>query len=264
MFNNESQEFQKPIFDDNWKNSEEEAIEHYSIVSIIAILSLIVGIFSLLYIINHSLLALPIAALAIAAWALYKIKRSKGTITGAGLARITVMLALAAITTVQIQNYIYKRQLILQGREFFSIVFDAAKRGDTLKLYQLLEYEPERKEVRNEVSFWNEKFSNPMESIGITSLIFNDTLKTLLALGDNAKITYDQTVETSKDKKGVDHVAMMYAVTYDDLDGKKTFFLPCYASRVPSKTHNASFWSRIEFDRKPLSIKEKGKVKEDN
>lgn len=254
MFSDESKPQGKGLFENKWDDANKVSQEeHFSAVSVTAILSLIGGVLSLLYFVNHSLFYIPLITLLLVIGALWSIRRSEGTLTGAALARIALFLLLVPIVAGAFQSMIYRRHLILQAREFFPLVIQAAQKGDALTLQQLEKFQPARDEVRDEAAYWADQVKDPIQSIQFYKLIRNPTLLTLAALGENARITYDRTLSVAKDSSdGSDHIISAYAVTFSEFGEKKTFFIPLYGIRTHDAENHASLWRRGSFASEPL------------
>ena len=235
---------------------ENDPAEHFSAVSLSAILALAAGLLSLLYLISRSFLPLPLAALALAFFALFRIRRAEGRLTGGTMARAALTLALIAFTAVPIRGAIYRRELIRQGREFFSLVIDAAQKGDSVALSQLKKYQTSRAPVSDETAYWRNLLKDPIAAPEAVQLLGNDALLAIYNLGENAKITYRCTAEITRDEKhDSDSVYMIYAVTYSEHGEKKTFFIPFHGERARERQNGVALWRCSGYPKKPISLK---------
>ncbi len=233
------------LFDTDWNIDQrtDDEVEKFSSVSVPAVISLVFGVISLFYLVNSSLLLLPILAILSSFFAIWSIARSQGGKTGMGLARGGLFLAIVALVAVPIQNRIYCHSVIQQARAFFPLVFDAAKRGEALELYQLRNYQAGRVEVPDEVVFWNAKLEDPFATGDVLKVVNHPVFRILAALGDDAKITFDRCVSlTSNPMEDTDTICLIYAVTYHEMGEKKTFFVPIFGSRIHDAKNGISSW----------------------
>ena len=147
-------------------SEENDPAEHFSAVSLSAVLALACGVLSLFYLINRNLLPLPVLTLCSAAFALWRIRRSEGRLTGGAMARGSLTLALAVLVAVPVRDTIYHRELVRQGREFISLVIDAAQKGDSVALSQFKRFQSSRETVDDEIRKLSETSSEQSKKIG--------------------------------------------------------------------------------------------------
>ena len=241
-------------FQKTW-GEENDPAEHFSAVSLSAILALAVGCFSPLYLINRVFFFLPITSGVLSLLALWRIRRSEGRLTGSAMARAALVLTLAALSAVPVRDAIYRRELIRQGKEFFSLVIEAAQKGDTLELSQLKQYQSSRETINDEVAYWRNQLNDPLAAPVTVQLLGNRVLLAIYNLGENAKITYRRTADIARDEKNdSDSVCMIYAVTYSEHGEKKTFFIPLYAARTRDKKNGVALWKCLRYPKEPIPL----------
>ena len=237
-------------------SEENDSAEHFSAVSLSAIFALFFAIASLFYLINRSLLPVSVAALGLSLFALRRIRRAEGRLTGGSMARIALFLTIVVLVAVPVRSAIYRRQLIKQGKEFFSLVIEAAQKGDSAALSQLRRFQTSREEISDEAAYWREQLNDPMAAPGTVQLLGNRVLLAIYLLGENGKITYCRTANIDRDEKhDGDSVCMIYAVTYSEHGEKKTFFVPFYGSRLRDKKNGVALWKCSGYPKQPLPLK---------
>ena len=233
----------------------EEPQDQFSAVCLTAVFALAGGVLSLLCLVNHSFWPVPAATLALVLWAFWRIRRSEGRLTGTGLARLALALALIPLTAVPIQRCLYHRDLISQAREFFPLVMKAAQEGDTVALSQFLKFQTSRQTVTNETEYWKNQFDDQMGGMAAQMLVRNPLLVALANLGENASVTYDRTVGIGYNSKyDCDQICCIYAVTYSEHNDKKTFFIRLDGVRTRDKKNHTALWKCERYPSKPLSL----------
>ena len=247
---------EKTGFQNQTWSEENDPAEHFSAVSLSAILALLCAIASLFYLINRTFRPIPVAALGLSLFALWRIRRAEGRLTGGAMARAALTLALVVLVAVPVRTAIYQRQLIRQGKEFFSLVLEAAQRGDSAALSQFKRFQTARETINDEVAYWRGQLNDPMAAPGTVQLLGNKVLMAIYLLGENAKITYCRTADIGRDEKhDSDSVCMIYAVTYSEHGEKKTFLVPFYGARLRDKKNGATFWKCPSYPKQPLPLK---------
>ena len=246
----ESSDIQKQTW-----SEENDPAEHFSAVSLSAVLALVCGFLSLFYLINRSLLPLPILALCSAVFALWQIRRAEGRLTGGAMARVSLTLALAALVAVPVRDTIYHRELVRQGKEFISLVIDAAQKGDSVALSQFKRYQTSRETVDDEVGFWRRQLNDPISAPETVQLLGNKVFLAIYNLGENAQITYRRTAAIGRDEKNDrDTICLIYAVTYSEHGRTKTFFIPFTAARTRDTKSGVALWKSSGYPKKPIPL----------
>ncbi|MBQ6158623.1 MAG: hypothetical protein IJJ20_06405 [Thermoguttaceae bacterium] len=236
-------------------SEENDPAEHFSAVSLSAVLALACGVLSLFYLINRNLLPLPVLTLCSAAFALWRIRRSEGRLTGGAMARISLTLALAVLVAVPVRDTIYHRELVRQGREFISLVIDAAQKGDSVALSQFKRFQSSRETVDDEIGFWRKQLSDPMSAPEAVQLLGNKVFLAIHNLGENANVTYRRTAAIARDEKNDrDTICLIYAVTYSEHGQTKTFFIPFTAARTRDTKSGVALWKSLGYPKKPIPL----------
>lgn len=244
-------EKKKSLFDNSWKSNDgDEQTERFSSVSIPAVLTLVGGFFSTLVFFSPVFLFIPCCAFLLAVWSLWSIRRSDGMLTGERLAWAGLFLLIVPPVATTVNGMIYRAQLVGQAKSFFRSVFDDVRQGDLVAVRQSMSPYFSRSTELTENAFWKTQMGeDEMHERFHADFLMNPTLLTLITLGERATYSYYKTTSViAAPSLDTDRVAMVFAVTYSNSEGKKeTFFIPVVGVRSHDKEKKRVGWGRDEF-----------------
>lgn len=236
------------IFDVKWNETDEmPTVTEYRTLSISGLLALLFGLFSPLVLVSWGFIFLPILAVILAFAALYVIEKSDGMKIGRPLAWMALFLSLCFVVLTFVLWENYKSRMVREAIQFGGIYFELLAHEKTDPEIDLLRVRDMRAPYwhRSKASLedrWRaiDKDMMGQEDVGMTA---NDIcLRTMLALGQNAKATFYKVDSYFYDKKqNLDYVTLIYAVTYSEnipsgdsdkaAEEKKTFFVKLTVKR---------------------------------
>ena len=230
-------------------------IARYRPLSKLAVAGLIVGLLSPLAVIEPVLYLIPLAGILVGALALGRIARSGQALLGrkAALAGLVLSVGLAAAAP---GHWITYRWLLRrEARQFATVWFDLLRQGEPQKAFQLTVHPDYRQPLDD--SLWDYYKENPQQHRSLWDYVGNaerglsdqapPLVRTLLALGSRARVRYFAT-EGQGRIGGTDTVYQIYAVTYDEGGGPKTFFVSMELKRVLVKPSGVASWRITRAD----------------
>ena len=233
----------KSLFTTKWNDASESKEASYRRLSVPALVAFILGVLS--FVIYFSVWFFFIAAIGItlALVAVWAIRRSEGMLFGIGLAHCGLALSLTSLVSVSVMWPYYTYGLRLEGNRFFRIWFDALQEDNIPLAMGMSAPYWERPSIDDKEKWWRDQYANEWKLRGIHNYTSNKLVRTLLALGKKADITYYKTL-LSTVGDGKDTVISVYAVTYtSELGEKETFFIKMTGVRqFPTKNFKSAGW----------------------
>ena len=232
------------LFTTTWNDASEHEESFYRRLSVPALVAFILGVLS--FVIYFSVWFFFIAAIGItlALIAIWSIRRSEGLLFGTGLAQCGLALSLISLVSVSVMWPYYLYELRLEGNRFFRVWFDALQANNIPLAKGMSSPYWERPSITDEEKWWQDQYADRWKHRSIHNYTDNKLVRTLLALGKDADITYYKTLASSVDD-GKDTVVSVYAVTYLSESGEKeTFFVKMTGiRRFPAKDIKNAGWS---------------------
>ncbi len=198
----------------------DDEIAKYRAMSVLAIAALLLGLASPAAVLVPLLWAVPICGAIVSAAALWRIARNP-FLTGRRLALCGLWLSVVFAVAGPTDWLVYRRLVRNEARRFAAVWFDDLQHGQPQKAYQLALH-PSRRQPRND-KLWAFYRDNPRWKKEIEVYVQTPLQRALLALGPKAKVRYYGCggQAASEDAEIVD---LVYAITYEDPEGEKTFF----------------------------------------
>jgi len=227
------------IFDVKWNDAGElPAVKEYRTLCVPSLLALLFGLLTPLVLVNWGFVFIPILALVLAFFALYLIAGSDGMQFGKPLAWAAIFLSLCFVTANFSLQASYKSRVIREAVEFGGSYFELVARSKNDPTVDILS-------IRNMQSPYWQRSVAPLEDQWKAfeknefgqedlSMFANDiTLRTMMALGDNAKASFYKVKSHAHDRgRDNDYVTLVYAVTYKNDNGdNETFFVDLTVKR---------------------------------
>ena len=223
------------VFDVKWNNASElPTVAEYRTISVPSLLALLFGLLTPLVMLHWGFVFMPILALIFAFYALYSIASSDGMRFGRPLAWMAIFLSFCFVVANVSLWEAYKNRQYLEAKDFAGSYFDLIAREkddpeiDILKLRDMRSPYWQRSVAPLE-DRWKamEKERDSFGQEDLSMFVGNTTLRTLMALGHDATVTFYKIKSYSCDKRrDEDFVTLVYAVTYvNDEKEKETFFV---------------------------------------
>jgi hypothetical protein len=212
----------------DFPESKDSDVAEYRALSVSAVGGLVFGLLSPLVFAHPLLWSFPFAGALLSGGALWKIRRQEAILAGRTAARWGLGLSLIFAAAGPTDWLVSRWQREGEARRFAALFFELLARREPEKAFQLTQDPSLRQPLDGRLwdyyrraPHWRlklEQFVAPAEEGQSPPLV-----RTLLALGDSARTRYLKTFGhfTSDTLQIVDQ---LYAVTYSDREGKKTFF----------------------------------------
>lgn len=245
------------IFQTRWNDAGEDETAGYRRLSIAALLALGFGVLSLLILASIWFFFLGLVGIATSLAALAAIRRSDGLLTGAWMARCGLVLSiLTLVGTATFWPY-YHYRIRNEADTFFRLWFASLRESDLPAAYSAITPFWQRNPDPADTEKWWDTFEdNTQFHRAVHRYLDNNSLvTTLMKLGPEAEVSYYRTVSTQT-HNGIDHVVMIYAVTYPAAEGgKETFFVKLHGKRSLNE-HNrtAAGWSLERTPDRPVPL----------
>jgi len=217
---------------------QDDEIAEYRALSVSAVVGLILGLLSVLALVDPLVWLLPLAGVLVSALAMGKIARAAPALTGrkaalAGLV-LSVLFGSAAVT-----DWVTYRALARsEARQFALLWFELLAQREPKKAFQLTLPPRERHPLDEGLTqFYRE---GPRWHRLLLDYVERPVVRTLLALGPRAVVRYYETggQESGGDR---DKLYQVFAVTFDDGGEKKTFFVGLTLHRIDLESGRAAW-----------------------
>ena len=236
------------LFTTTWNDVSANEEASYRRLSVPALLAFLFGVLSFVIYFSVWFFFIAVIGITLALVAVWSIRRSEGTLFGIGLAHCGLALSLISLISVSVYWPYYSYGLRLEGNRFFRIWFDALQEGNIPLAKGMGSPYWERPRLDNEKKWWQDQYGDKWKHRSIHGYTDNKLIRTILALGKKADITYYSTLLSAVgDDK--DTVVSVYAVTYFSESGEKeTFFIKMTGvRRFPTKNFKKAGWSLESF-----------------
>lgn len=214
-----------------------------------AVVALFFGIASFLVFFTFWFFFVSLIGIILASAAIFMIGRSEGSLTGLLPAQFGLALSIISLVAVSIMWPSYQYGLRLEADRFFRIWLDTVIDPEipldkkVAVLRGLTSHYWARPSTEDVEKWWKDLYENKYAHRDIHQYVEDDVLRTLLALGDRAKISYykNRAVSSESDK---DIVVSRYAVTYQTESGTpETFFIEMTGERsFPASDVKSAGW----------------------
>lgn len=230
-----------PMFD-----AADEEVARYHALSSLAVAGLLAGLLSPLAMCASVLWLVPLAAVILSGFALWRIATRWPDLVGRPAALAGLMLGAIFLVAAPVDNLLYRYFLGQQAQQFAEIWFDAVRNGDVHEAHQLMidpKHRPPRESNLPEFYRQNPNWQQKMK-------LFADepTMRTLFALGPAAEIHFHETTTDSR-QEVFNVVQQTYAVTYpDEQKQPKSFFITLLMQRTVDTTSGRANWTLIRVE----------------
>ena len=196
-------------------------VTDYKPVSLLAVLTFVLGIASCLALAGPVLFIIPSAALLVSILAFRSIAASDGMLIGRKLIIWGLVLA-AFFSTTSIARTIARRELAVRDARQLARTFLTLIQKDEPQMAHQLQYrESQRQPPRT--SLWTHYRTSLKDYEGLQTFVNDPLVRTLRTLGGNATVQFYAVEEIVENSQGM-AFSLLYTVTYEE-DGKpQTFF----------------------------------------
>ena len=220
------------LFASHWNDTNRPEEVGYRQLSLWAIVAFVVGLLSFSAFLTIWLLPVGLFGIIAALIALSAIRRSDGLLVGTWFAQIG--LSLSIITTIAVAAFwpYYQYRIRCEADAFCRIWLDAVRRHDMpVVLMGTVPFWDRTPDPHDSEAWWTAMPNNRHLHNEMQKLVRNPLLRTIMAFGESAEITYYATdrIITEPD---YDIAIMIYAVTVPAASGgKETFFVRLMSKR---------------------------------
>ena len=250
----------------------DEEVARYRAISSLALAGLLAGLLSPLAMLSPMLWFIPLAAVALAALALWRIAARSPDLAGRPAALVALMLGTVFLVAAPTADQVYRWFVRRQAQEFARLWIDAVRHGEVLQAHQLT-LDPKRRLP------WQNLAGEPAppggqgagdasdaeaqslekrltghyrgnDALRKTLKAFREeaTMRTLFALGIDATFRYYQTIQQRREESS-DLIQQIYAVTYADAQQRpKTFFITLFMQRLVDAESGRAGWKLIHVE----------------
>ncbi len=208
-------------------------LAEYQALSGLAVVSMVLGGLSPLVLIDPIAVLLPMAAIAAGLAALVRIARNAPALTGRRLATAGVGLALVFLVAAPAEWLTYRWQIRREAVQFGSAWFDML-RDDQPQMALQLALEPGARRPLG-AALAKQYRETPELRDALAAYVEKPAVRTLLALGRRAEVHFCS-IEDEERLSDRDRIDPLYAVSYDQGGGKKSFFVLLHLTRLRLRT----------------------------
>lgn len=230
------------LFSNTWNDaSEQDAV--YTKPSIWAIVAFLFGLASFLVFFTIWLAFFGILGIIFSSIALLLIKRSGGALSGLKIAQCGLAFSVISLVAVSCLWPTYHHGVRNEADRFFRIWFTALRENNIPLAKSLSSAYWSRPSTENIEKWWKDQYENRFSHRDIHNYVDNGLVRTLLALGDRASVSFYKTLTVyTGDEK--DTVINVYAVSYPVEGGKtETFFVKMIGERMyPDRDVKSAGW----------------------
>ncbi len=241
---------EREVYQSKMRIPEEADTIAYRAVSGLAVLGLLLGLFSTLALLVPTLWIAAVAGVVVNVVALRRIANRSPALVGRKAALVGVTLSALFFAAIPADWLTYRWLLRGEARKFAAMWFDYLRESQPHKAYELTVAPPVRDSLGD--NLWEFFREGRDERSMLVNFMHKPAVGALIALKGNATVRYYDT-ELQWSDTDVDHVYQSYAVTFPDSDGLKTFFVGLVMDRLSEGSTKHSYWqiSRVESAIKP-------------
>ena len=218
------------VFDKNWNDATEGEVS-YVRPSVSALVSAFFGLGTFLVYFTPWFFFLGIIAILLSLFAFWAIRNAEGVLTGTIFAYVGLCCAVVALVSVTVFWSAYQYGLRKEADQFFRLWFVAVQQGDIPRAMEYRTIYPLRSQAANADEWWQTQYENIFAHHALHQYIENELIRVLMALGDQATVTYYKTANIVSEPEK-DTVVSVYAVTFPTESGEtETFFVRISGSR---------------------------------
>ena len=217
-------------------SSEDSVVGNYRSVSITAVTGLLLGVLSVAALLGPAFWLLPVAGILVSLRAMRIIGTADSVLVGRKLA-LTGLFLSAVCGAAGPADWLGTRWYLERSAQpFVDAWFAALAHGEPQKALQLKAMPGHRRPLDD--TLWQYYSSNDKARSELLNFVKDPTVKTLLLLGDQARVRLYETVAVQTDEQR-DMVFQVYAVTFEEQGQRTTFFVNVGLERALDFSHQA-------------------------
>lgn len=217
----------------------DEPVGDYRAMSVLAILALAVGAVAPVALIGPGFWVVPAIALLLSLAAFWRIRRYAPHLVGKSAAWVGLTAAVVFGIGGPARWISYRWTIEREGRAVARQWFEFLRDNDPPRAFQLTLPPQDRRRLGKDP--WDFYRRDPDEWRKIHTWLTRPLVRTLLALGRNAKVRFCRTND-HRTSREADSLELIYAITYGQGSQRRTFFAQVFMLRnVNSQTGKASW-----------------------
>jgi len=212
------------IFKAHW-NDASEADVSYTRLCVPALVSAFFGVGTFLVFFDPWFFFLGVIAIVLGLFALWAIHSAEGLLTGKSLAYVGLCSAVVALVSVAVFWAAYQHSVRREADQFFRLWFAAVLEGDVPRAKEYQSLYSNRSKAATAEEWWQAQYEEKYAHRAIHLYVEDKLIRVLMALGDQAKVSYYKTERVVSERES-DTVVSIYAVTFPGEFGRtETFFV---------------------------------------
>ena len=224
--------------DVKFEESVEDDLAAYRAVSGFAVASLLLGVASALAIVVPMLWFVPLLGVFLSLMALGRLATGP-TLVGRKAAILGLALSIIFGTAVPVAYLSSRWWLVREAQPTAEEWFAALRQGEPFKAHELSLPQPQRLQVPIPLAQYYSGRSEARREF--EKFLSNPLARTLLALGDKCEARFYEAADVEKEGDQ-DVVKLVYAVTFRDEQGKKSFFVLLTLARTVNRDTRRGTW----------------------
>lgn len=223
------------IFSGSWNDASEEDVS-YRRLSILSVLAFFFGLASFLIFFSLWFCFVGVLGVLLSLSAILLINRSENSLSGLFFAQTGLACSIISLVAISILWPTYQYGVRLEADRFFRLWFQAVRDDNIPHAKELVEPYWQRPSIDNPEKWWTNQYENKFAHRDIHQYVENKLLRTMLAFGDRATVSYYKTLSVTTDSDK-DVVVTVYAVSFPTAEAKngerktETFFIKMAGER---------------------------------
>jgi hypothetical protein len=222
----------------NPEDRRDDPADEYRALSGLAVVGLLLALASPLAFFSIALWLIPLAGVAVSAWALVRINADDSGLVGRKAAVAGLVISALVLAAAPADWFVYRWMLQREARQYAEIWLRLLRDNEPHKAHQLAVNPAERLPL--DTHLWN-AYEEASRREELEAYVKEPAVHSLLDLGPKAQVRFYQ-IGTIDSREGVDSVQLYYAVTFPEGDAKKSYFVRLQLGRVPLDKPRRSDW----------------------
>jgi hypothetical protein len=217
-------------------NDVAEGESSYTRLCVSALLAALFGLGSFLVYFTPWLFFVGGFAILLSIFALWTIRSAEGTLMGTSLAYFGLCCAIVALVSIAVFWAVYQYGIRREADQFFRLWFAAVQQGNIPQAKEYQSTYAERSHTADAEEWWKNQYKETYAHHAVHKYVEDKLVRVLMALRDDAKVSYYKTLHIVSDRES-DIVVAIYAVTFPAASGETETFFFFFAGKrsYPSK-----------------------------
>jgi len=238
--------------DPQLSDHQDDQVDEYRALSSSAVVGVLLGLLAPLAVLDPWLLVVPVSGILCNALALWQIARNAPALLGRKAALAGLAFSIFFLAVVPTHRFVRSHMVRAEARQFAAAWFEMLADGQPHKANQLTIH-PQYRQPLDE-RLWDFYGEGPRWRAKLEDYVAVPLVRTLLQLGKDAQVRYYKTSDQRHDAQ-LDKLAQIYAVTFDDAGGKKTFFVGVELKRHRLESGQANWQvASVSSDVRPAGL----------